>query len=139
MTFSDIQGCRFLIVEDETLIAVLIEDALVEMGCEIVGLSGRLDTALQLANDGEFDAAILDITIRGGKVYPIAELLAARCIPFAFASGYGDWALPEAFRDRPRLMKPFTLRALREQIRALCKNAATGKTKDALTGCVPTK
>lgn len=131
MTVSDTQGCRFLVVEDETLIAVLIEDALVEMGCEIVGLSGRLDAALQLATDSEFDAAILDVTIRGGKVYPIAELLAARGIPFAFASGYGDWALPEVFRDRPRLMKPFSLRALHEQIKMLCADAAERKQTDA--------
>lgn len=131
MTVSDIQRCRFLVVEDETLIAVLIEDALVEMGCEIVGPSGRLDTALQLATDGEFDAAILDITIRGGKVYPIAELLAARGIPFVFASGYGDWALPEAFRDRPRLIKPFTLRALHKQIKMLCEEAAEHKQTEA--------
>jgi DNA-binding NtrC family response regulator len=131
MTVSDIQACRFLVVEDETLIAVLIEDALVDMGCEIVGLTGRLDMALQLANAGEFDAAILDVTIRGGKVYPIAELLAARGIPFAFASGYGDWALPEAFRDRPRLMKPFSLTALEEQIKTLCKKAAERKQSEA--------
>jgi DNA-binding response OmpR family regulator len=128
MTLSDGKGCRFLVVEDETLIAVLIEDTLVGMGCQVVGSSGKLDTALQLAKDKEFDTAILDITIRGGKVYPIAELLVARGIPFAFASGYGEWALPEVFRDRPRLVKPFTLRALREQIRALCKKAATSKT-----------
>jgi DNA-binding response OmpR family regulator len=128
MTLSDGKGCRFLVVEDETLIAVLIEDTLVGMGCQVVGSSGKLDTALQLAKDKEFDTAILDITIRGGKVYPIAELLVARGIPFAFASGYGEWALPEVFRDRPRLIKPFTLRALREQIRALCKKAATSKT-----------
>jgi DNA-binding response OmpR family regulator len=131
MTVSDVKGCRFLVVEDETLIAVLIEDALVEMGCEIVGPAGRLDRAMQLANDGEFDAAILDVTIRGGKVYPIAELLVARGIPFAFASGYGDWALPEALRDRPRLMKPFALRALNEQIKSLCAEAAKGTRKDA--------
>ena len=68
MTFSDTAGTRFLVVEDETLIAVLIEDALLEMGCEIVGLVGKLDTAMQLANTGEFDAAILDVTIRGGKI-----------------------------------------------------------------------
>ena len=79
----DGKGCRFLVVEDETLIAVLIEDALVGMGCEVVGSSGKLDTALQLAKDEEFDAAILDITVRGGKVYPIAELLVTRGIPFA--------------------------------------------------------
>jgi two-component SAPR family response regulator len=131
MTVSDVKGCRFLVVEDEILIAVLIEDALVGMGCEIVGPTGRLDTAMQLANEGEFDAAILDITIRGGKAYPIAELLVARGIPFAFASGYSDWALPEAFRDQPRLIKPFTPRALDEQIRALCVEVTKGRRKDA--------
>jgi two-component SAPR family response regulator len=119
------------VVEDETLIAVLIEDTLVGMGCEVVGSSGKLDTALQLAKDKEFDAAILDITIRGGKVYPIAELLVASGIPFAFASGYGEWALPKAFRDRPRLIKPFTLTALNNQIRALCTEVAKGRRKDA--------
>jgi DNA-binding response OmpR family regulator len=131
MTLSDAKGCRFLVVEDETLIAVLIEDTLVGMGCEVVGSSGKLDTALQLAKDKEFDAAILDITIRGGKAYPIAELLVASGIPFAFASGYGEWALPEAFRDRPRLIKPFTLTALSNQIRALCTEVAKGRRKDA--------
>jgi hypothetical protein len=62
---------------------------------------------------------ILEVTIRGGEVYPIAELLLKRGIPFVFASGYGDWALPEALRDKPRLTKPFTGAALEEQIRLL--------------------
>jgi DNA-binding response OmpR family regulator len=127
MTFSDTAGTRFLVVEDEMLIAVLIEDALLEMGCEIAGLVGKLDAAMQLADTGEFDAAILDVTVRGGKIYPVAERLVARGIPFAFSSGYGDWALPESLRNRPRLMKPFTLTAFQEQVRALCKEAAGTK------------
>ena len=131
MTLSDTAGTRFLVVEDETLIAVLIEDALLEMGCEITGLVGKLDAAMHLADIGEFDAAILDVTIRGGKIYPVAERLVARGIPFAFASGYGDWALPESLRNRPRLMKPFTLTALQEQVRVLCKQAAEGKARTA--------
>jgi DNA-binding response OmpR family regulator len=131
MTLSDTAGTRFLVVEDETLIAVLIEDALLEMGCEIAGLVGKLDAAMRLAGAGEFDAAILDVTVRGGKIYPVAERLVARGIPFAFSSGYGDWALPESLRNRPRLMKPFTLTALQEQIRALCKEAAEGKERTA--------
>ena len=131
MKFSDTFGYRFLVVEDETLIAVLIEDALVAMGCEIVGLVGKLDTAMQFADTDEFDAAILDVTVRGGKIYPVAEGLIARGIPFAFASGYGDWALPESLRNRPRLMKPFTLTALQEQVRTLCKEAAEGKARTA--------
>ena len=118
---------RVLVVEDETLIAVMIEEAFVELGCEIVGPTGRLDRALQLANTGNFDAAILDVNIRGGKVYPVAEMLVARGVPFVFASGYGDWALPEALRDRPRLMKPFTMSALEEQIGLLRSEAASPK------------
>jgi DNA-binding response OmpR family regulator len=131
MTFSDTAGTRFLVVEDETLIAVLIEDALLEMGCEVAGLVGKLDAAIQLADTGKFDAAILDVSVRGGKIYPVAERLVARGIPFAFSSGYGDWALPESLRNRPRLTKPFTLTALQEQVRALCKEAAKGKARTA--------
>lgn len=131
MTFSDTAGTRFLVVEDETLIAVLIEDALLEMGCEVAGLVGKLDAAIQLADTGKFDAAILDVTVRGGKIYPVAERLVARGIPFAFSSGYGDWALPESLRNRPRLTKPFTLTALQEQVRALCKEAAKDKARTA--------
>jgi hypothetical protein len=61
--------------------------------------------------------------IRGGKGYPVAELLLSRGIPFLFASRYGDWALPPALRDKPRLMKPFTTAALEEQIGLLCAEA----------------
>ena len=127
MALGDTTKLRVLVVEDETLIAIMIEEAFAELECEIVGPTGRLDTALRLANEGNFDAAILDVNIRGGKVYPVAELLVARGIPFVFASGYGDWALPETLRDRPRLMKPFTLSALEEQIGLLRGGAASPK------------
>jgi len=67
------------------------------------------------------DAAILDVAIRGGYVYPVADLLLARGIPFVLASGYGDWALPEALREQPRLIKPFTHEDLEKQVRLLCR------------------
>ena len=105
------------------LIAMIIEDAVQDSGGEIVGPAATLERALKLAEEEEFDAAILDVTIRGGKVYPVAELLLARGIPFVFASGYGDWALPEELRDKPRLTKPFTAAALEEQIRLLYDEA----------------
>jgi two-component SAPR family response regulator len=124
MAIRDGTKLRILVVEDETLIALMIEDTLIELGCEIVGPTGKLDMALQLTKEGNFDAAILDVTIRGGKVYPVAEQLAERGIPFVFASGYGDWALPETLRNKPRLMKPFTVSALEGQIRFLCEEAA---------------
>jgi DNA-binding response OmpR family regulator len=123
MTKDDVAGCRVLVVEDETLIAVLIEDILGGMQCEVVGPTGKLETALRLARDEAFDLAILDVTIRGGKVYPVAEQLLARGIPFLLASGYGDWALPYSMRDQRRLTKPFTAAALEEQVRLLWADA----------------
>jgi two-component SAPR family response regulator len=114
---------RILVVEDEMLIALMIEDVVQESGGEIVGPVATLEKALKLAGEEEFDAAILDVTIRGGKVYPVAELLLRRGIPFVFASGYGDWALPEELRDKPRLTKPFTADALDEQLRSLYDEA----------------
>jgi two-component SAPR family response regulator len=125
MSGKGIAGCRILVVEDEMLIAMAIEELLQASGGEIVGPVATLERALKLAWEETFDAAILDVTIRGGKVYPVAEALLARGIPFVFASGYADWALPEALRNEPRLMKPFTAAALDEQIRLLCGEAKT--------------
>jgi DNA-binding response OmpR family regulator len=90
----------------------------------IVGPVATLEKALKLAEEEEFDAAILDVTIRGGKVFPVAELLLRRGIPFVFASGYGDWALPEELRDKPRLTKPFTIGELEAQVRRLYGEAS---------------
>ena len=102
------------------LIALSIEETLQGLGCVVVGPVGKLDAALRLAGEEALDAAVLDVTVRGGQVYPVAERLAARGVPFVLASGYGEWALPENLRDRPRLTKPFTPRELGEQARALC-------------------
>lgn len=121
MVSDSLVGCRILVVEDEMLVAMVIEETLQDLGCVVVGPVGRLDAALRLARDEALDAAVLDVTIRGGLVYPVAELLLARGIPFALASGYGDWALPEAFRNLPRLTKPFLAQELEKQVRSLCR------------------
>lgn len=120
-------GRRVLVVEDEALIAMDIEDALRALGCEVVGPTGMLAAALQLASGETLDAAILDVSIHGGKVFAVAERLMARGIPFILASGYSDWALPEPLRDRPRLTKPFTPVQLEEQMRLLCGSAAKSR------------
>lgn len=86
----------------------------------MVGPVGKLDKALQLASQEVLDGAVLDVSIRGGHVYPVAECLLERGIPFVLATGYGDWALPEALRDKPRLSKPFTTQDLEKQIKGLC-------------------
>ena len=119
MTAARFAGRRILVVEDEMLIAACIEEILQNLGCIVVGPAGRLDTALRLAADEALDAAVLDVNIRGEQVYPVAEKLIQRRIPFVLASGYGNWALPEAFRDQPRLTKPFTHKQLVEQVTRL--------------------
>lgn len=110
---------RILVVEDETLIALEIEDALEALGCEVVGPVSTLQRALELAQRGALDGAILDVTVRGGKTYPVAELLRARGIPFFFASGQSDWAFPLELRLCPCLAKPFTAVELNEHLRSL--------------------
>lgn len=117
---------RILVVEDELLIAVLIEEFLQAHGCIVVGPVSKLEVALRLAGDEALDGAILDVTIRGGKVYPVADRLRARGIPFVLASGYGDWALPEGYRNLPRLTKPFTLLELEESVALLCQRRDAG-------------
>lgn len=99
---------RILVVEDETMIAMIFEEVLQDLGFEIVGPVSKLEAALKLARQEALDGAILDITIRGGMVYPVADILRQREVPFVLASGYGEWALPEAYQGLPRLQKPFT-------------------------------
>lgn len=123
MSANQIAGRRILVVEDEMLIVLMIEDVILENGGKVVGPAATLEKALKLAEEEEFDAAVLDVTIRDAKVFPVAERLVKSGVPFAFASGYGDWAMPDDMRDKPRLLKPFTAAALREQLGALCDEA----------------
>lgn len=127
---ASLAGCRILVVEDDMMIALVVEEVLQNLGCIVVGPVGKLDAALRLANEEDLDAAILDITIRGGETFPVAECLQARGVPFALASGYGDWALPVAYRNQPRLTKPFTVQDLETRVRALtsgCPSAASAR------------
>ncbi len=105
---ADINRGRILVVEDEMMIALLIEDALNGLGYEVVGPASKLEAAIKLARDETFHAAILDVNIRGGDTYPVATILRERGIPFVLASGYGGWALPPALKGHVLLQKPFT-------------------------------
>lgn len=129
---TNLTARRILVVEDDLVIAVLIEEALQDLGCVVVGPVGKLDTALRLADDEALDGAILDVTIRGGKIFPVVERLQARGVPFVLASGYGDWALPEAFRNQPRLTKPFRVEELKAQMQLLCDALDSSRRADAL-------
>ena len=67
--------------------------------------------ARELIEAGDYDAALMDVHIRGERVFPLCEMLEARQIPFVFTSGYADWHMLEKWQDRPRLQKPYTPRA----------------------------
>src|SRR5262249_23758110 len=98
---------RVLVVEDEMLIGMLLEDMLGDLGVKVVGVIPRVNDALAAAQREAFDFAILDVHLNGQAVFPVADLLIERGIPFVFATGYGERGLPEKYRERPILQKPF--------------------------------
>ncbi|WP_048707809.1 response regulator [Microvirga massiliensis] len=110
--------CRVLVVEDEAVIAMLFEDMVLEFGSEVVGPVAKIKDALDLAHT-ELDAAILDINLGGAVIFPVADVLSERGIPFIFATGYGATSLPLRFRDRPALQKPFDFESLAKALRKI--------------------
>jgi CheY-like chemotaxis protein len=112
---------RVLLVEDEIMVALLLEDMLAELDHEVVGPVARLDKALEMAQRQALDVALLDVNLDGKEIYPVAEALAAREIPFVFVTGYGSEVLRAPYRDRPTLQKPFRRDALRELFAAVCR------------------
>ncbi len=111
-------GKRVLVVEDELMIRLLLQDMLDDLGHTLAGEAGRIDEALTLARQGEFDVAILDVNLNGQPISPVVEILVARGLPFVFATGYGQRGVPEAYRHTPTLQKPFQADALAQAIEA---------------------
>lgn len=110
-------GRRVLIVEDESLVAMLLETILSDLGCEIVGPESNIDDGLlAITNAGALDAALLDVNVAGQEIFPVAEALKARGVPFVFSTGYGASGLPEHWRDNPTVQKPFTEGAIRDAL-----------------------
>lgn len=110
---------RLLVVEDEFLIRMLLEDMLDELGYAVAAAAGRVDEATELAKSAEFDMAILDVNLDGHDVYPVAEILVARGVPFVFVTGYGGRGLPDPYRKHPTLQKPFQIEDLSKTLEAL--------------------
>ena len=98
---------RVLVVEDEMLIGMLLEDMLADLGHTVVAVVPRVNEALAAVQKETFDVAVLDVHLNGQAVFPVAEALIARGIPFVFATGYGERGLPDQYRGRPILQKPF--------------------------------
>jgi CheY-like chemotaxis protein len=116
-----LEGVRVLIIEDDSLVAMSIADMLSDLGCSVVANAGNLTQAFEMVAAGGFDFALLDVNLRGKEVFPVADVLSQRGIPYAFASGYGRAGLPEEFRTRPVVSKPFQI----EELSAVLSSALT--------------
>lgn len=111
---------RVLLVEDEPLIAMMLEDFLDALDRQVAGTADSVAAALPLVEAGNVDAAILDVNLRGGeKSFAIADALAAKDIPFVFATGGGGDEIAPEHRDRPRLAKPFTMDGVEKALAGL--------------------
>jgi CheY-like chemotaxis protein len=100
--------CRVLVVEDEFYIADDMANALRKLGAEVIGPVSTQERALDLVSSGDaVDAAVLDVSLRGRGVFPVADVLAERGVPFVFATGYDQSAIPEGYEAVPRWEKPF--------------------------------
>ena len=112
-----LQGRRVLVVEDESLVAMLLETILQDMGCTPVGPASNIDEGEALARDeASLDAALLDVNVAGRQVFPVAAALKARGVPFVFSTGYGEGGLPDEWRGNPTIQKPFTEAAIRDAL-----------------------
>lgn len=119
MTTPKLKGLRVLVIEDEAMIAMLIEDMLLELGCAILGPAADTARALAMIEESNFDAAILDVNLGGHWTTPVAAILKTKGIPFIFATGYGASGIDEEFNDRLVLTKPFRNADLEAALRTL--------------------
>jgi CheY-like chemotaxis protein len=125
-TASELDGFRVLVVEDEALVAMVIEDMLAGFGCKVVGPAANVDEALGLLAAAGIDGALVDVNLGGEQLgFRVADALASRAIPYVFASGYGRSILTSPHLDAPVLPKPFDEQMLREAVRTLIRRRST--------------
>ena len=117
------RGSVFL-VEDEVMIRMMVADMLDELGYTVAAEAGEIEEAMRLAQTTFFDLAILDVNVNGKVISPVADVIKARNRPFIFATGYGSSGLPEEYRDRPALQKPFQLETLGRMIDTALRSTA---------------
>ena len=101
------------------MVGPFVADALAELGYEAVGPAPNLAVARELIEAETFDAALVDVFIRGERVFPMCDLLERKGVPFILTSGYADWQIPEQWEDRPRLHKPYIIGQLQEALTSL--------------------
>ena len=119
-----LSSLKVLVVEDEALVSMLVEDMLTDLGYAIVGPAAEIEEALRLAGSADIDAALLDVNLGGRPIFPVADALKARGVPFAFASGYGEAGLSDDHRGAAVLQKPFREADLRRVLEGLVGETA---------------
>jgi len=100
-------GCRILLIEDECLIAMMVEDILTDLGCEVIGPATCIEEALTIVRTETFDAAIVDVNLNGQKSFPVADALAARGVPWIFSTGHDKKPLKDLYPNSMVVRKPF--------------------------------
>ena len=124
MTAAKPPGGSVFLVEDEVMIRMMVADMLEELGYSVAAEAGEINEAVRLAGSTEFDIAILDVNVNGKVISPVAEVIQGRGRPFIFATGYGAQGLPEEFRNRPTLQKPFQMETLAQVLASTLKGVA---------------
>jgi CheY-like chemotaxis protein len=114
---EDFQGLRVIVIEDDSLICLLFEDMLLDLGCKVVGTACDFRRATELAQgDESIDVAILDVNLGGQLVFPVADILSRRGIPFLFATGMGAGGLPADWQGHCSVAKPMTMASLADAL-----------------------
>jgi CheY-like chemotaxis protein len=116
---ADMMGKKLniLVVEDEAMIAMFLEDMLIDLDCRVAGPVGAVAPAIALIESGpSLDGALLDVNLRGEHSYPVADVLLRLDVPFVFVTGYGALGIDPGYRAIPALAKPFPFRTLNRVI-----------------------
>jgi CheY-like chemotaxis protein len=122
---EELERKRVLVVEDSPVVAPFTADVLEELGYAVIGPAPNMAAAREMIEDELFDAAIMDVHIRGERVFPLCEALAAKGVPFVLTSGYADWQIPDKWEDRPRLHKPYTIDEVEAALAGALASSAT--------------
>jgi len=124
-----VAGKRILVVEDSPVVGPFTADVLTDLGCDVVGPAPNMAAARELIETEDVDGALMDVHIRGERVFPLCELLEERGVPFVLTSGYADWTMPEKWRGRPRLQKPYTIDDVADALAGLLDGRATRRSE----------
>ena len=117
-----LDGLKIFVVEDEALIAIMLEDILLDLNCLVAGPHFSVQQATDALDGGVMpDAAILDVNVGGQQIYPVAEMLRARGVPLVFATGYGQSGLDSAWASSVAVMKPYLQSDIVEALKTALK------------------